>query len=87
MISQTREDLVRKGQPLEYFATAIYEKELGFNGVPKEDLENVVTVWSCTTEAEEKQTLHRVMALAGSVAKQKNILKVKWVHSLEEWVL
>lgn len=87
MISQTREDLVRTGQPLEYFATAIYEETLGTNGVPRKDLENVVSSWSVVADGGEEQTLNRLKAQVSSVARSKNILRVKWVYSGNTWEL
>lgn len=87
VISQTKEELVATGAPLEFFATVIYEQTLGDNGVPRGDLENVVTAWAHTVETEEEITLERLKMQIRSVLKHKNVLRVRWMRSGTMWEL
>lgn len=87
VVSQTKEELVSARQPLEFFATIIYEETLGTNGVPRHDLENVVNAWSITEKHQEAETLKSLKRNVRSILKHKGILQVRWTHDNSVWEL
>jgi len=87
VISQTKDSLALTGQPLEYFATVVDEETVGWNGVPRHDLENTVSAWAHTTERNREETLNRLKAQVDSTAKHKGILRVCWTHDGSVWEL
>ncbi|MDO8594209.1 MAG: hypothetical protein Q7R93_01700 [bacterium] len=83
VISQTKDALVEeKGKPLIYYLTILKDTS---GQVPRDDVENTLWIQTDCKPRGKRKSLHRIMAIAMSMLRQKGIVRFTCTETNKIW--